>query len=132
MNLKSKSNPTDRNVQVFDVKNITERLGDDKEIIKLLINGYLEETPIQFEALKKAIKELDFKIIERQAHTIKGGAADIGGNYVRERALKIENAGRDGNLELVNEHFPKLAEEVEQLINTVIGFLNDENNELAD
>ncbi len=52
---------------------------------------------------------------ERQAHTIKGASANVGGEALREAAFEMEKAGKAGDLETVRARMAELDKEFGRL-----------------
>ena len=52
---------------------------------------------------------------ERQAHTIKGASANVGGEALREVAFGMEKAGKAGDLSVAKAHMPELEAQFEKL-----------------
>ncbi|MCX6993037.1 MAG: PAS domain S-box protein [Kiritimatiellaeota bacterium] len=77
---------------VFDSKAFCDRLSGDNALIREVVNIFLEETPKSMRALEKSIKQQQKDEAARLAHTIKGSAANMGGNQLRVVAARIEKA----------------------------------------
>ncbi len=60
---------------IFDKAGLIERLMDDEELVKEVIEGFLEDIPHRIAALKEALERGDTPVVQRQAHTIKGASA---------------------------------------------------------
>ncbi|MBC8179855.1 Hpt domain-containing protein [candidate division KSB1 bacterium] len=58
----------------------------------------LEATNQQLDAHNK-----DIELVTRQAHTIKGASANVGGEALRKVALSMEKAGKAGDPDKLNE-----------------------------
>jgi len=84
------------------------RVMGDEELLQLVISTFLEELPRQFEAMKTCLEAGDAPGAERQAHTIKGAAASIGGEALREVAWEMEKSGKAGSLEGMSALLPEL------------------------
>jgi len=74
---------------------------DDDDLAHTVIDGFLEDIPKQIEALRSYLEAGDMAAALRQAHTIKGASANVGGEALRAAAIEMENAGRAGDLEAV-------------------------------
>jgi len=74
---------------------------DDEALAKSIMETFLSDMPHQIRILKGYIKIGDLQSVERQAHTIKGAAANVEGYSLREIASKMETAARKGNDESV-------------------------------
>ena len=81
---------------------------DDEELARMIIKGFLEDIPRQILALKGYIEAGDIPNAERQAHTIKGASANVGGDAMLAVALGMELAGKAGDLNAVKASMAKL------------------------
>jgi HPt (histidine-containing phosphotransfer) domain-containing protein len=80
---------------------MAERLLDDSELVDRVIEGFLADIPRQIEVLRGYLESGNVEGVERQAHTIKGAAANVDAEALRVLALQMEKAGRAGDLETV-------------------------------
>ena len=72
------------------------RLENDLELYEEFVQVFLEDTPIQIEKLKEAIRSADNASSLRLAHSLKSASGNIGANILREWAFKMEAAAREG------------------------------------
>ena len=79
------------------------------------MSGFPEDIPQQIRALKQQLAQRDAPLVARQSHAIKGAAATIGANALREVAFGIEQAGKAGELDRAAELALRLEEEFERL-----------------
>ncbi len=86
---------------VFDIPGMMDRLGGDKELARELIGGFLEDLPKQISALRGYLESGDVQNTVRQAHTIKGASANMGGEALSAVAFEMEMAAKNGDLESV-------------------------------
>ena len=100
---------------VFDKAVLMERLMDDKELAQAVIAGFLEDIPRQIESLRGYLDASDAPGAERQAHTIKGASANVGGEALREMAVGMEKAGKAGDLDIAKAGMPELEMQFERL-----------------
>ncbi|MBN1627164.1 MAG: response regulator, partial [Deltaproteobacteria bacterium] len=114
-----------KKLPVFDFKAMIGRLMDDRSLAETIIRGFLSDIPVQIETLKRLVESGDVPAVERQAHAIKGAAANVDGHLLRTVAFEIEKAGKAGDLSavkgLMNElesHFNRLKEEMEKVLKT--------------
>jgi len=110
----SKTTHTDIRM-VFDYKSFMKRVMEDKELARTILNSFMEDVPKQIEILKKYIEENRITEAERQAHSIKGASANIGGEQVRELAFRIEKLCKEGNITEVPELIKQLDEQFKEL-----------------
>jgi CheY-like chemotaxis protein/HPt (histidine-containing phosphotransfer) domain-containing protein len=100
---------------IFDKASLLDRLMGDKELANEILAGFLEDVPRKFSALKEAIEKRDASSVIREAHTLKGASADVGGKALLETAFEIEKAGEAGDLETVKACMPELETQFERL-----------------
>jgi CheY-like chemotaxis protein/HPt (histidine-containing phosphotransfer) domain-containing protein len=100
---------------VFDRAGLMARLLDDEDIAHTVIAGFLEDIPQQILALKGSLEAGDAAATERQAHTIKGAAANLGGEALGEVAGEMEKAAQAGDLAAVAARVPELEKRFTQL-----------------
>jgi CheY-like chemotaxis protein/HPt (histidine-containing phosphotransfer) domain-containing protein len=93
---------------IFDREGMLARLMDDEELARMIIKGFLEDIPRQILALKGYIEAGDIPNAERQAHTIKGASANVGGDAMLAVALGMELAGKAGDLNAVKSSMAEL------------------------
>ena len=96
---------------VFDRAAFKKRMLDDEEIIKEIIVGILQTVPGMIDELRIFIADGDIHNAGRQAHTIKGAAANLGCALLREAALKIELALKSEGMENISELMSGLEKE---------------------
>ena len=85
---------------VLDLDRLAERVGLDREDVADLLEVFLETAPAAAENLERALRERDFAVAARAAHTIKGGAATVGLEESAGLAAELERrlrtlAGQD-------------------------------------
>lgn len=101
---------------VIDWPVLLDRVGDDdEEFIAEIAEGWLEDTLPRIEALAQAVKTENAKIINLLAHTIKGSAATISADSLKEAAFLLEIAGKDGKLENAESMFAEMEKEFEKV-----------------
>ena len=86
---------------VFDREGMLERLMNDEDLARLITHSFLTDIPNQIEALRHNLELSDSSGVSRQAHTLKGAAANVGGEALRALAFEMEKAGQAGDLKLV-------------------------------
>ena len=96
------------NPVVWNKAEMMDRLMDDEDLVDTIIQGFLEDLPLQIEKLERFIQHRDVKGVTYQAHTIKGAAANVGGEALQEIAYGIEQAGLSGNVNGVGANMAEL------------------------
>jgi PAS domain S-box-containing protein len=100
---------------VFDRSEFNSRLMDDKALISRILSTFLEDTPRRIDALKAHIAGGDLEGAHREAHSIKGAAANVCAEALRAVAFELEKAGRAGDKSTLIAAIPRLEEEFIQL-----------------
>ena len=107
---------TESDDKKWDREVLLNALGGDEEFMIELINVFLTETNKQFQSLNTGINNINFALIERAAHTIKGSAGNIRATSLQRIAAKLESAGNKHNLDQIKklsasteQEFSKLA-----------------------
>ncbi|MGD0546592.1 MAG: Hpt domain-containing protein, partial [Terracidiphilus sp.] len=100
---------------VFNRKVFLERMMGDEEFAHDVAAGFLEELPTMLGALKEQINRRDCESIWKHAHKLKGSAANVGGEALRDLALEVEQAGKAGDLTEVARWIPELETQVARL-----------------
>jgi len=88
----------DHEAPVFDRAGMLARLMGDEDLARMVVSGFLEDVPRQIEALRSYLGAGDAAGAFRQAHTMKGASANVGGEALRAAALEMEKAGRPATL----------------------------------
>jgi signal transduction histidine kinase/CheY-like chemotaxis protein/HPt (histidine-containing phosphotransfer) domain-containing protein len=102
-------------IPIFDKEGLLTRLMDDEDLAKEISIEFLEDIPGQIKALRDFLEAGDAMGAERQAHTIKGASANIGGEALRAVAFEMEKAARAGHLIEVGGYMAELETEFNAL-----------------
>ena len=111
---------------VFDKAGMMTRLMDDEDLARIVVDGFLEDAPKQIEALRNYLAAGDAPGALRQAHTIKGASATVGGEALRAVAFEMEKAAIAGDFEAVTARLPDLESQLARLKEAMNGFTDAE------
>jgi HPt (histidine-containing phosphotransfer) domain-containing protein len=100
---------------VFDKIALMQRLMGDEDLARVVIAGFLDDIPLQIQKLKDYLEAGDITGAERQAHTIKGASANIGGEALRAIAFEMEKSGKSGDLDAIRKCTSELEVQFERL-----------------
>ncbi len=100
---------------VFAERTLVTSLMGDRDLAATIARGFLEDVPRRIEELKGLVEAGDAKGAERQAHSIKGASATVGGEALSNWAAKLEKACEDGDMETVRASLGKLQDQFEWL-----------------
>src|SRR5688500_15995122 len=82
----------------LDVKDALQRLGNDEELLRDIIQIYLEDSPAMLERIHAAVAAADANELQRAAHILKGLAATLSAAEVVGVAQRLEHIGASRNL----------------------------------
>ena len=101
--------------KIWDSTVLLERMSGDAELEKKMLESFLAFMPQQISALKTAVAAGDLETSTRQAHSIKGATANVGGEAMRAVAAGMETAGRSADLDGIKSRLTELDQAYEQL-----------------
>jgi HPt (histidine-containing phosphotransfer) domain-containing protein len=104
-----------------------EEFEGDKEFLIEVLKGFLDNVRTQIETIHQAISNGeaisngDAEVVWKEAHSIKGGAANLTADKLSEIAFELEKAGKLGMLEEGGGIFERLKKEFYRLENFAKG-----------
>ncbi len=102
---------------IYSLDKINEMAEGDEEFIVSVISVFLEEVPVDLEALEKALDEMNYEQVYQLAHKIKPNVDLLGMEQTRAAALEIETLGKnEANMEEIKKVFPILKTDVTQVV----------------
>lgn len=113
--VKKAGTPPSHSSPVFDRVGMMARLMDDEDLARTVIQGFIQDIPLQIKALRGYLDAGDGEKAQRQAHTIKGASANVGGEALSAAAFEMEKAARAGNLNAVRAGMDDLEAQFERL-----------------
>ncbi|MBU4054931.1 MAG: response regulator [Proteobacteria bacterium] len=93
---------------IFNRNDMLERLLFDHDLAQTVMGGFLDDIPKQVDIMVACLVKGDLAAVQRQAHSIKGASANVGGEALRDIAFKAEKAAGTGDLQTVWEYMPDL------------------------
>jgi PAS domain S-box-containing protein len=100
---------------VISWEDAVKQMEGDVDLLKEIAEMFLEESPVLMDRMRQATAEGDCKKLERAAHTIKGSVGNFAAKPAFDAAQKLENLGRDGDMNHAVEAFKTLEREIERL-----------------
>jgi signal transduction histidine kinase/DNA-binding response OmpR family regulator len=116
--MNGKSRPAgapDRALCEVDLTIAMDAVDGDKELLKELVNDFLEEIPRQLEELHGVIERKDAGQVERKAHSLKGNVGLFGAKAAYDLVYDLENRGRENHLAGAADVYEKLEKEMARL-----------------
>jgi two-component system, sensor histidine kinase and response regulator len=99
----------------FDRGALMERLMDDADLMREVLDEFLADIPRQIQGLKSSLETGDARQAERRVHSIKGAAANVAADALRDVAFEAEQVGKAGDLEAMTAVLPRIEGEFERL-----------------
>ena len=98
---------------VFDYPGLMERIMDDMDLARRVIAAFMEGIPRMLDELREQIVRCDAELAGRQAHKIKGAAANTGFMAMSAIAADMQKAGEKGQMETIIALMPELESQLE-------------------
>jgi PAS domain S-box-containing protein len=92
----------------FNRESFLARMMGDEGFAREVAAQFLDELPTLLGKLKEGVTGKDLESVWKQAHKMKGSAANVGGEALRNVALELEQAGRSGDLSTVVNRISEL------------------------
>jgi two-component system sensor histidine kinase/response regulator len=89
---------------VWNLAELLERVDNDQELLRELVNIFKEDFPRTMRLLESAIAVADLKNVARLSHTLKGMLSSLGGVRTAAAAARLEvmaSAGESASLKSV-------------------------------
>ena len=78
---------------------LLDSLGGDVDFLKELVDAYLDSTPGLFAAMRRAAAAGDGAGLQRAAHSLKSGSANMGALALAALCKQLEDMGKSGALD---------------------------------
>jgi CheY-like chemotaxis protein len=115
---------TVRSRKEFDWSEALKVVDGDRELLRDVVEGFLEECPQLIASIDTAIEQSDAATLRRAAHTLKGALRTLGIMGAVDFAAKLEEMGRSGALKGAEKTFSRLKKEVEAVMPHVTAFVS--------
>ena len=94
----SKPDLNANDLPVFDREKCFERFGDDPELVGVVMASFFEEITELMDNLSEAVNAGDAESVRAKAHALKGAAANVNAEQVRQTAFILEQTAGQGAL----------------------------------
>ncbi len=94
--------------EIIDLKDVLERVQDDKELLGELFDIYQEDFLVKRKELEEGIKLKDVVKVREAAHSMKGASGNLSAKSMHAICMKIEHLARDGSVEGVEALLPQI------------------------
>jgi CheY-like chemotaxis protein len=106
-------------VPILDPGVLKDMVGDDPDILAEVVDTYLDTLPPLMDDLERAVSSGDMTVARETAHSLKGGAANLGGALMRRIASDVEQAAKAGDASACSEKLPALRKQMEMLFRSL-------------
>ena len=117
--------PVSLPAEALNWSEILRATGGDEDLLKTLVDTFLEEAPRLMEAIRQAVDAGDGKALHLAAHTLKGSVRYFGANPAFEHAYQLECMGKAGDLHSAPATLAALEAEIEKLTPELEHFTED-------
>ncbi len=100
---------------VWEPTAILAELEGDREFVVKLIECFLNQYPKILSDIRESLRRGDSTLLERSAHKLKGSVSHFGAPSAYEAARRLEEIGRNGDLDGAEEAEEDLEREIGRL-----------------
>ena len=93
-----------------NIHHIREATMNDEEFIRELIDVFLDDSPRQLDALRRAVENRQVQDVAETAHRLKGAGSNMGAESLSALCGRLEEAGRQQQ----SEPMPAIFEQLDQ------------------
>jgi HPt (histidine-containing phosphotransfer) domain-containing protein len=111
--------------EIIDLKDVLDRVQQDKELLNELFDIYQEDFVIKRKALGEAIAANDIPKIKEIAHSMKGSSGNISAKPLHAACLKLEMLAKEGKTDGMQEVATAIDGYFERVKVFVVGYKKD-------
>lgn len=100
----------------FNKDKFFERFGGDKEILSVVLDAFLQEAPELMEKIRQAMDENDTEGVRLMSHALKGSAANVNADLLKNAALEMETQAKAQNSDLFIPNYEMIQNEYNMFI----------------
>ncbi|MFP3154450.1 ATP-binding protein [Lachnospiraceae bacterium ZAX-1] len=118
----------------IDVKHGIEMTGGSESNYKQILSFYCKDVAERIEVLQTVPDENNLMIFATQLHALKSASASIGAEAVSKEAYVLEDAGKRGDLLVIQERLDRFRDSLSRLvenINTALQLLDEQEEGIA-
>ncbi len=108
-----------------DLTNLEEIVLGKPDVMREILDIYLEDTGERFSLLEVAVKDEDIETLISEAHSLKGASGNIGAKKLYLIASEVENFAREGNFAAAKEKYEELPAEYSSVRKFLENYLSD-------
>jgi CheY-like chemotaxis protein len=104
---------------IFDEDDMLSRFGGDRELVRIVLDSFLEESPDVIKKLKEAVITGDLEAVKSNSHALKGSSANVNAWLINRSAIAIEQSAKENDkmqlpalLQAIEMEFEKFTKEI--------------------
>lgn len=109
-------------LKVFDRRRTLALCNDDPDLAREVVDLLVETAAGLMSALRDALAAADAEVVERQAHALKGAAANVGGERIEGAARRLMEVAAGGDLDAAPAIVAELEEDLARLEQALADF----------
>jgi len=113
----------------FDGETFAGTVMGSRQLARRIIHRFVDDMPRQIALLAQAVSDGDAPRVRLLAHSIKGAAASVNGEEMREVSSQVERSGRDGDLTAARRAIGELSASFERTRRAMQIFCENSGNE---
>lgn len=115
--VKESSEPEAREISppAFNKKELLSAFEDDWDFLEEVVDMFVSDYPAMMTTIREALDNKDAKALHRAAHSLKGVLLNFQADASAKTALRLEQMGRQGELEGADEEYKLLSSEIAAL-----------------
>jgi CheY-like chemotaxis protein/HPt (histidine-containing phosphotransfer) domain-containing protein len=117
---------------VLDIPKGIQRVGGDRNTFRELLSDFIKGMPGRMETLERYLQDRDIDAVSREAHNLRGVAANLGALELAECASKLDKQGNEGYTRAHEGLFLELKRAKDNLIKTANGFLANQESTIVE
>lgn len=112
------------NIDVINKEWLDSMASTKKEFLTKLFSVFLRDEPARVLKIREALEAEQMDELKYLAHSLKGAAATMGADRVKEACLKLEYSARDEDQKQAYEDMTKLEHEMKIVYDFMSKFIN--------
>lgn len=111
------------NLRIFDREEFLDRLMDDEDIARMLLERFMEEIPSHIDELRMVMESGDAEKVHMKAHNIRGVAGNLGACRLSAVAEAAEKSADSGDIRNLPELVGMIEAELTELKKAITAYL---------
>ncbi|MCD4676380.1 MAG: response regulator, partial [Desulfobacula sp.] len=100
----------------FNKDKLFERFGEDEEIIEVVLEAFFQEAPELIEKIQQAMDKNNTEDVRSNLHALKGSAANVNADLLRNAALDMETDAKAQNSDFFVSKFEAVQNEYNKFV----------------